>query len=404
MENLFIARQPIYDQQLKVIGYELLYRNGDVDRAIFDDHDQASCETILNTFMHIGIDNIAGSALVFINLPDKFLLNETLTPMFREQTVLEVLEHVTSSAQLIDNIRRLKAEGYRVALDDFNFRPELAALVELADYVKIDVLANSPEQIEQELEQLRPYSARIIAEKVETQEMYSFCQQLGFRYYQGFFFCKPQTVRQKHVPAIRAVVLNLLGKLQHPEVDYDELEDILAQDVSLSYKLLRYINSAMFSLRREVDSIKDAVVLLGLNNVRQWLSLILMSRLSDAKPDELILTALIRARMCENLAEKLQPEVRSQMFIIGLFSILDALMDTPMIELLDSVILSTPVKLALLDKAGPQGDIYQMVLDYEHFNWDRLSARDIPTAVFVEAYIEAIEWANANLNALARAA
>ncbi len=402
MQNLFIARQPIYDVELSVIGYELLYRDGGVEKAVFDDADLASCETILNSFMHIGIDNLAGSALVFINLPKEFVINESLTPMFKEQCVLEILENVEPTPDVIEGLKRLKQEGYRIALDDFSYRESLIPILELADFVKVDVIENTKDQVKEGLQLLSRYPVKVIAEKVETQEMYTLCKNMGFKYYQGFFFCKPQLITQKHAPANKAVVLNLLNKLQDPELDYSEIESILAQDVTLSYKLLRYINSAMFSLRREVDSIKDAVVLLGLDNIRQWISLILMSKVVDRKPDQLIVTAMTRGKMCELLAARVKPEIKPQMFIVGLFSVLDALMDTPMIDLLDSVILSAPVKLALLDKIGDHGKIYQMVLDYERCNWEELLQHGLSADQLLECYLESVEWADQSINALER--
>ncbi len=404
MENLFIARQPIYNDKMKLIGYELLYRSGDMEHALFEDGSQASCDTILNTFMHIGIDHVAGSALAFINLPTEFVINESLTPMFREQTVLEILEDVEPTENVVNGLKLLKSQGYRIALDDFRYQERLKPFLELADFIKLDVIANSEDEIKKQLETLADYPAKIVAEKVETPELYDLCKKLGFKYYQGFFFCKPQLLKRKHVPANRLVVLKLLGKLQETDLDFNELEAILAQDVGLSYKLLRYINSAMFSLRREVDSIKDAVVLLGLDNVRQWLSLILMSKMVERKPDELIVTALVRGKMCELLAARIYPEIKSQMFIVGLFSILDALMDTPMIELLDTVILSADVKMALLDKAGKHGEIYKMVLDYEHFDLDQLVNSALAPAELVDCYIEAVEWADTNIETLQQTA
>ena len=401
MDNLFVARQPIYDNKLRVMGYELLYRSGDVDKAIFEDGDLASCETILNAFMHIGIDNLAGSSLAFINLPKEFVINESLTPMFKEQSVLEILEDVVPTPDVIEGIKRLKSEGYKIALDDFKYQDNLVPLIELADFIKIDVIENNEEEIKQELKYLEKFDAEVIAEKVETQELHTLCKDLGFQYFQGFFFCKPQLVKQKHIPANKAVVLNLMNKVQSPEMDFDDFENILAQDVTLSYKLLRYINSAMFALRREVDSIKDAVVLLGQNNVKKWLSLILMSKISDEKPNELIVTAMTRGKMCELLAEKINPEIQPQMFIIGLFSVLDALMDTPMIDLLDTVILSVPIKLALMDQAGEQGEILKMVLNYEQLSWDELINSSASTKDLVESYIEAVNWADQSIKALA---
>ncbi|MCW9012876.1 MAG: HDOD domain-containing protein [Gammaproteobacteria bacterium] len=400
MENLFIARQPIYDRDLAVIGYELLYRSSDRNIAEFDDGDQASCATIINTFMHIGLENLTGSSLAFINLPQQFIVDEKLTPMFKEQSVLEVLEDVEPTPDVIEGLARLKHQGYPIALDDFVYKPELIPLIELANFIKIDVNDKTEADIQQLLKHLKHYDVKIIAEKVETQELYSICQKYDFDYFQGFFFCHPQMVTQRHTPANKLVVMNLLNKLQDAELDYDEFEKVLAQDVTLSYKLLRYINSATFSLRREVDSIKDAVVLLGLNNVRNWISLILMSKVIDSKPNELIVTAMIRGKMCELLAEKYNPQIKPQMFIIGLFSVLDALMDTDMIDLLDTVTLSSPIKMALLDKAGEHGEIYKRVLEYERSNWDELHNIDINADEFIQSYLEAVHWADETMQAL----
>jgi len=400
VENLFIARQPIYNRDLQVMGYELLYRCCDKNVAMIEDESQASCTTIINSFVHIGLENLTGSALAFINLPERFILDENLTLMLKEQTVLEILEDVAPTKAVIQGLTKLKARGFLLALDDFVFTKRHIPLLKLADYVKIDVHNLSEEQIADSIKKLKPFQVKLIAEKVETQALYAICQQFPFEAFQGFFFCHPEMVKQKHAPANKMVLMSLLGKLQNPELDYDEFESILAQDVTLSYKLLRYINSATFSLRREIDSIKDVVVLLGLNNVKNWLSLIMMSNVSNNKPCELIATALIRAKMCELLAEKFYPDVKSQMFIIGLFSVLDALMDTPLDDLLDTVTLSIGIKMALLFKEGEQGEIYALVLEYEHSHWDALNKPNIDPNECISAYLIAVQWADDNMKAL----
>ncbi|PHS19521.1 MAG: diguanylate phosphodiesterase [Kangiella sp.] len=403
MDNLYIARQPIYDKNFDVFGYELLYRNGAVNEAKIDDPNLATCETILNAFMHIGIDNLVGSALAFINLPQDFIIDETLTPLFNSQSVLEILEDVEPTPEVIEGLKRLKKRGFKIALDDFEYRESLEPFLELADIVKLDVIALNEEQIREEYERVRKYEhIKILAEKVETQEMKEFCIELGFDYFQGFFFCKPQLVKQKQVITNKTVVLNLLNKIQNPELDYDEFQTILSQDVTLSYKLLRYINSAMFSLRREVDSIKDAVVLLGQDNIKKWLSLILMSRMGKDKPSELIVVALTRAKMCELLADELHPEIQPQMFIVGLFSVLDALMDTPMIDLLDTVILSSAIKFALLDHEGQHGEILDIVLAYEQFKFDELDNLTLINQKLRQYYLTSVEWADQSVRSLQR--
>jgi len=400
MNNLFIARQAIYDNQNEVIGYELLYRSSDINKAVFSDGNQASCETIINSFMHIGIDNLMGSSLAFINLPHDFIVNETLTPMFEQQSVLEILEDVKPTENIINGIKRLKKQGYRIALDDFLFKEELIPLVKLADFIKIEVNNKDSAEIQQQLDYLKDYDVKIIAEKVETLDIYNICFEKKFDYMQGYYFSHPQIVKQKNVPTNKAVALSLMQQLQDPEVDYIKLETILSQDVALSYKLLRYINSAAFSLRREIDSLKDAVVLLGIKNVKSWVSLLLMSKVLGDKPNELIVTAMVRAKMCELLAEKFNPKVKPQMFIIGLFSVLDVLMDTPMIELLDNIILSGSIKLALLDRYGDPGEIYNQVLLYENHQWDELVETGIEGGDFLDVYIESVKWADETIKAL----
>ena len=400
MDHLYIARQPIYDRNKAVTGYELLYRAGAINQADIVDADQASCETILNSFVHIGIENIVGSALAFINLPREFVVNDSLTPMLRAQTVLELHESIQADDEVITGLKRLKSDGYQIALDDFMFRKELVPLIEMADFVKIDVRSLSQPDIARQIDLLEPYDAGLVAEKVETHDAYQDCLDLGFDYFQGFFFCYPMMLTQKTLPSNKLVILELLNKLHDPATDSDELEQILVQDIALSYKLLRYINSAAFALRREIDSIKDAIVLLGIDNLKSWISLILMSKIIDSKPTELIKTGMIRGKMCELLAEKKHPETRHQMFVIGLFSVLDALMDQPLIDLLDNVVLSTPIKLALLDKTGVQGEIYQQVLQYEKCYWDDLNNKNMNADDYTSAYLNALNWADESMNAL----
>ena len=400
MENLYLARQPIYHRNQTVIGYELLYRSSSVNSANVNDDNQATLETLLNSFMHIGLENIVGSSLAFLNLPVDFVTNQTLTPMFKGQCVLEILESVTPTTQVISGLKFLKQQGYQIALDDFEYSPKHRAFLELADYVKLDVNNKSEGDIRNQLTQLKPYKVKVVAEKVETPDMHKLCMQLGFDYFQGYFYCHPLMINQKYMPANKIVVLDLLAKLQNNNIDLAEIEAVLSQDITLAYKLLRYINSATFSRHKEISSIQDAVVMLGINNVRNWLSLILMSKILSDKPAELIVTALARGKMCELLAAKQNPGIASQMFITGLFTVIDALMDKPMAELLDTIVLSIPIRLALLDKSGPHGAILTQVLHYEEGNWDKLLQSDTCPEVFRTLYLEAIQWADATMNAL----
>ena len=400
MDDIYIARQPIYDHDLEVIGFELLYRNSEVNSANFDNGEIASSETIVNSFIHIGIDNLVGTALAFVNLPTEFILNNDLVPMFHEQSVLEILEDVEPGDEIIAGIKGLKSKGYQIALDDFIFSEKMIPFLELADFVKIDVLDYTIEEVAELLQKLKKYNIKSLAEKVETQDLYQQCKALGFDYYQGYFFCHPQIVKEKSLAANKSVVLGLISQLQNPDSKYDEIENILSQDITLSYKLLRYINSAAFSLRSEIESIKDAIVLLGLDNIKNWASLILMSKVADNKPMQLVVTALVRAKMGALLAKQIHPELEKSIFICGLFSVLDALMDKPMIDLLDTVILSTPIKLALLDHDGDLGQLLKHTIQYEQAEFDQLHTQKVDTELYYESYLSAVKWADESLKAL----
>ncbi len=400
MSDIYIARQPIYDSSLEIIGYELLYRSSEVNAATFEDGDIASSETIVNSFIHIGIDNLVGTSLAFVNLPSEFILNNSLIPMFHEQAVLEVLEDVEPTDEIIAGLLSLKSKGYKIALDDFEYTDKLDPMIALADFIKIDVLEYTQAELSKLITKLRSkYNAKLIAEKVETKELFDRCNELAFDFYQGYFFCYPQMVVEKNIPSNKMVVLTLISQIQNPDVEIEELESILAQDVTLTYKLLRYINSAAFTLRREIDSLKDAIVLLGLEAIKNWASLILMSKIVDDKPRQLIVTALIRAKMSELLSHHINPQLEKQAFICGLFSVLDALMDKPMIDLLDTVILSTPIKLALLDHEGELGVILKNCVLYEQAQFELLDD-NLNTVYFNESYLAAVKWADQTMREL----
>ena len=399
MDDIFVARQPIYNKSNSLIGFELLYRAGDTDVAEFTDGKIASSEVILNSFMNIGLDGLVGSAKAFINIPEELVTNESFSPMFENQTVLEILEDTIPTDQVIAGVKRLKEQGYEIALDDFQYTPEYERLLELADYVKIDVIELNIEEVKQQLEYIEKFNVKLIAEKIETQEKYESCEKLGFDYFQGFYFCKPQLVRKKHTPGNKIVVLNILNKLENPDYDLDDVENTLALDAVLTFKILRYVNSAAFAQRKEIESIKEALVLVGGIKIKKWATLILMTQLMEGKPQALFVTALVRARMCELIAEH-RGENSEQMFTIGLLSLIDALMDTPMIDLLDELALSTSVKLALLEYEGESGWILKNVIDYEKGEWNDLLGQGIDAKDYLSCYMEAVKWADSTVEAL----
>ncbi|NEV65090.1 EAL and HDOD domain-containing protein [Thiorhodococcus minor] len=401
-QEIFVARQPIYDREMGLVGYELLYRHANVDYAHIEDAELASSAVISGSFLQIGIDTLVGSALAFVNVPRRFIVDPSLAPFFEGQVVVEILEDVEPDAEVIAGLKRLKALGHKISLDDFEYRPGCEPLLQLADYIKLDVLRHSPDQLREQLDWLRDYDAALVAEKVETQGLHALCMDMGFDYFQGFFYCRPKTVCHRAIGANQAVVLRLLQQLQDPEVDLREVERVLAQDVGLAYRLLRYVNSAAFARRREIESLREALVLVGLDRVRDWVSLILMGRMATGKPTELMLAGMVRAYMCEWLAKRYWPDIQGQMFVVGLFSIIDALLDGDMMTLLDDLCLSIPIKLALLDGEGPQGELLGQVIAYQQGDWDRIGECAIPGEAYVEAYVEALKWTDDAMQLLER--
>ncbi len=399
MSDIFIGRQPIYDRRQKVYAYELLFRSEQRNVAEFVDGDRATSDVIVNTFMEIGLDNIVGDKLAFINLTRAFFVDENTISLPRDRVVLELLEDIEADADVVAGVTRLRKQGYAIALDDFIYRESLQALVELADIIKIDIMALSEEEIREHVAQLRRHPLRLLAEKVETREEFELCRELGFDYFQGYFFAQPRIIRGRSLPNNRLATLKLLSRLQDPDITPGELEELIVQDVAFSFRILRYVNSAAVALPRKIDSIQQAVVILGLSALRAWTTLLAMSRIDD-KPAELVVTAMIRARMAENLARARKEPDPDAYFTVGLFSALDALMDNTMEEILTQLPLADHIAEALLRHSGPHGKALKCVLAYERGDWENIHCDALDTDEIRQAYLSAVQWATSTCKAL----
>ena len=393
MATIFLARQPIYDRQLSVFAYELLYRKKITDQADVTDGDIATSDVIISALMDIGLENIVGNRLAFINMTRGFLMGDLPLPQMQEQIVLEVLENEIPDEELQTGLEDLARNGYRIALNDFIYTPKFDRLLEISQYVKLDVSILGDADLNKHVEILRKHNIKLLAERVESQEKFEQCKNLGFDYFQGFFFCKPQVVIGKRVEGNRMIVLKLISELQNPEVSMDELESLIGHDATLAYHLLRYMNSAFYALRIEIESIKHALTLLGTDEVRKWASLMLMLRLSDKKPKELMLTGMMRAKMAEILAEAKPNANADQYFAVGLFSILDALLDMSLQEVLDTLPLTEEMTSALTSHDGDMGVMLRNIKLYEQGNWDELMHL-IDHSAYQKAYLQAIKWAS----------
>lgn len=394
MSDFFVGRQPIYDRELKVVGYELLYRKDPlVNRAEFSDVDQACSKVLLDTLVEVGIENLVGNHLAFMNLSRTFLVGNYDIPIPHKQVVVEVLEDVVVDSALIERIELMRDQGLTIALDDFIYDDSLKPLLKRAHIVKIDILALSRHQLAEYVTFLKHNNLKILAEKVETHEEFDLCMKLGFDYFQGYFFCKPRILSGRTIPANRLALVELLAKINSPDADFRQLSNIIRRDVSLSYKVLRLINSAYYSLPGRVSSIEQALMYLGLKNLTNLISLIKLARIED-KPSELTVTAMIRGRMCEEIAERARLDGPQQYFTAGLFSALDALLDAPMAEVLALLPLSEELNAALTSHEGSIGRVLSAVLAYERADWSSPELAALDPGTVRESYFRAVAWAD----------
>jgi EAL and modified HD-GYP domain-containing signal transduction protein len=392
--DIFIGRQPIFDRRLKVIGYELLYRDlRNKNKAIMPDGNQATIDVVMNAVVDIGLDRLVQDKKAFINVTDAHLISKLPMLLSMDRVVIEVLESVSVSYDAITAIKELADKGYEIALDDFTSQSRAEAFINYAKIIKVDMLSEDvfSQETQQFVRELKQYGVRLLAEKVETQQEFEKCLQLGFDYFQGFFLCEPKTLRSNQISTSKMVVLQGLAKIQDPDVSYRDLEQIITQDVNMSYKLLNLVNSAMFGAVKEITSIRQAISLLGISQLKSWLSMILFSQVTD-KPTELTVIAMTRAKMCELLARQMNYRHADQFFLVGLFSVLDALLDMPLRRVLRSLSLSEEINLALVSHEGQMGELLEVAIQHERGDWDELRHFDLPLNVILNAYLSALDW------------
>jgi EAL and modified HD-GYP domain-containing signal transduction protein len=387
--NIFITRQPIYDADMHAAAYELLFQNLANDDSRID-YDDATTEVLINSLVEVGLPNLTESKLAFISISPKYIRGELPVALEETNVVLQIAAQFAAIEQLPDQLRNLKADGFPIALKGFLFDAENISVAELADYVKVDISRLSQDELKQQLDLLKSVNVTVIAEKVATQNDFARCKELGFDQFQGYFFCEPNTIKGHRTPTSRLAVLHLLSEIQNPDITFSDLEKLIAKDVTLSYRILRYINSAMYNLPHKIESIRHALTMLGLRAVRNWVTVLAQSKFDD-KPYELMITSLLRARMCETLAESLTIK-HDATFVVGLFSTLDALLDRPMEEVLHDLPLTEEVNDAILHKQGTLGQILQCAIAYEQGDWEQLPDLGLDNAAIKNAYLEAIQW------------
>jgi EAL and modified HD-GYP domain-containing signal transduction protein len=312
-------------------------------------------------------------------------------PFSPKQMVLEVPENTPVDGELVAALTSLAKRGYQIALDDVIDVQQVWGLIDLVHIVKIDLVGIDRALLPSVVGLFKGRKVKLLAEKVETQEDYDLCRRMGFDLFQGYFFCRPRILRGQQIAPTRIVILQLLHKLQNPDVSYQALEQIVSQDVSLGYKLLRLVNSSYYGLSAKVTSIRQAISLIGIDPLRNWLTLFLLSGSND-KPRELTIQAMTRARMCELLAIALHEPASEAFFLTGLFSVLDALLDMRMEQALSKLPLAPEIVAALLEGSGRMGQVLSSVMAYENGRWEAINLSRLSVEEVRQIYLETLRW------------
>lgn len=401
--DVYVARQPIFTKNKKIHGYELLFRESLSNFFPDIDGDTATSKLLYNSFFTIGVEKITGFKVAFINFTRDLLLNRVPLMFPRERIVVEILEDVEPRKEIVDVCREISEKGYDIALDDFFYRSDMEPLIGLANTIKFDFRATPIDEMRTVVKKLAKYDVNLLAEKVETHEEFKKALKMGFSYFQGYFFCKPEIIKGRDIQSSRMNLLELMATANKKDFKFHELEKIILRDVAISYKLLRYINSVYFRTISNISSIKQAIVLLGEKGIRRFVSLIAMAKLASDKPDELIRTSIIRAKFCELIGKKDgAPVNHSELFTLGLFSLIDAILDDTMESLMEKLPLSEDIKGALVHKSGKLKDYLSLTVAYETGDWEGVSksatSLNLDEGGLPDSFMEALTWADSMSN------
>lgn len=395
--DAYIARQPIVDGKHQLLAYELLFRHAaQAQSAAIESGMDAGLAVIANTLCNMGTEWLLKGKLAFINMDAAMLMSDFTSLLPADKVVIEIVNTVEASPELLARLDELKQAGFRLALDDYRHRPQSEPLLALANFVKLNVLAHPPADLAGVARQVRKHPLKLVAEKVETPAQFRHCRDLGFDYFQGYYFAHPENLVAKIINPGHATVIQLLDKVRQ-NADIKELEALFKKDVALTFKLLRYINSAGFGLSCEVQSIRHAVSILGWQPLYRWLTLLLATAGSSPTSPALSRTAITRGRLCELLGKQVLSKAdQDNLFIVGVFSLLPAFLEMPMQDVLERLVISESLADALLDRSGIYGPFLSLVEAVESEDEELLE--ELATALMLtpaqvsEAHLQALAW------------
>ena len=397
--DVFVARQPIFNRDKEIVAYELLYRNS--LKNFFDPSVSSSKATsilITNSHINIGMDNLVEDKYAFINFDSTLINNDIPSLLNKDSVVIEVLEDVKPDRVFLSNLLALKKQGYKLALDDFTLDYPYQNTIPLYDIIKVDFMLAGLDGAKKIMDKYKNGKRKFLAEKIETVSEFNTALDMGYDYFQGFFFSKPEIIKGKAATSINMQFLKLKEEINKNEVDFNNISKIIESDIGLSYKLLRLVNS--FSLNSQVSSIRHALAILGVKEIEKWLNFIMISDFVADGADEVVRLSIIRSRFAELIAEHSnQPQMKYQASLVGLFSMIDVVMGNPFDKIFKEIPMSQNVKDAITNKpTSPLYDMFQVVLSYEKADWDTLdnytSKLLLNSSEIPDLYFESVSWAN----------
>lgn len=393
----YVARQPIFDIETNVVAYELLYRDG--ENNAFPDicSNEATSKLLTQSHLISGLESIVQNKIAFVNFSEETLLHRFPTSISPESMYIEVLETVEVTDELIYACKELHKAGYKLAFDDYDFDERWAPLEPYISIIKVDVQEFNVLQISKLIRKVTNPNIVLLGEKVETIQEFERLKQLGFTLFQGYFFAKPEIIKQKNITPNKQTLFELIGESTKAELDITAISELMQTDVALSYKLLRFINSAAFSTQQEIGSLKQALIYMGEVELKKFISLIALANLSKGKTGELITLSILRAKFCSSISEELQDSQNPPVaFLTGLFSLIDAMLDMPIDDLLEKLPVQAEIKDALTDHSGYLGKYLSLVTSYEKAEWDKVTKLNKKLKLsdeFVQkSYYDALLW------------
>lgn len=395
--EIYVARQPIFNRQKKVIAYELFYRNHNDNSLNGVNKDSASATVIMNSFVTMGTERIAGNKQLYVKFTDTLLNYDIVTLLNKKNTIIEIMTEICN-VDLIKICKDLKDRGYKIALDDYNLvkRNIFDEIIQYIDVIKVDFLTNSLIDREDIVKKMNDYGVKLLAERVETLDDFNEAYNMGFDYFQGYFFSKPEIIVDEDIPSFKLNSLHVINELNRVEPDYNVIADILKRDLSLSYKLLKLVNSVAYDLTERIQSLKHALVILGFNELRKFMYLVLLYDMCQDKPGELIKTSLIRAKFGELLCVDLNIYNKNEIFLMEMFSLIDGVLNKPLEIALNELPLELKVKEALMGIENEYFTIHQLIISYESAEWEQVhnicKELSLKCDNLSDYYLQSVDW------------